>query len=109
MLLMALGKEGQKQFLILLEGTNFERKFADMKDSSTLFMKKDNRSTLGARNIFLERDQLPSETITDWLTELKIISASCNWHDEEDLIANRLSHGCYSPSGREKVLTGTPG
>ncbi|MCP3668472.1 MAG: hypothetical protein GY696_39310, partial [Gammaproteobacteria bacterium] len=109
MLFMALGKEGQRQFLSLPGGENFERTFTDfMKDASTLFQKKDKVHTLVARNLFLERNQLPSETITDWLTELRIISASCQWHDEEDLIATRLIHGCYSTSGREKVFTEHP-
>ncbi len=42
MLFMGLGKEGQRQFLSLPEGADFERMFTDyMIDASTLFLKKD--------------------------------------------------------------------
>ncbi len=46
--------------------------------------------------------------MTDWLTELRLISADCTWVNEEDLIATRVIHGCHSKWAMGKVFAEHP-
>ncbi len=109
LLFMSLGKEGQRQFLSLPNAKNFDRTHKEVKtDVHELFAKKDKIHTLVARYNFLERNQLAQESLSEWLTELRIISADCQWSNEDDLIATRLIHGSYSDEARKKVFAEHP-
>ncbi len=69
-----LGKEGKIQFKSLPRGDTYDRSHSDfVKDAAELFQRKGNVHTPVARNLFNQRNQHSGESITEWLTELRLI------------------------------------
>ncbi len=93
----------------LPNGDKFDRTYTDFrKDTQNLFQKKENVHTLVARYEFQERRQLGSETVQDYITELRMLAANCAWENEEDMLAMRLIHGCSSTSAIGKFFQEHP-
>ena len=57
------------------------------------------------RHRFLTRNQEQSETIDQYVTELKTLATSCEWGDiKDDLICSRIVSGIVSTRVRERLL-----
>ena len=57
------------------------------------------------RHRFLTRNQEQSETIDQYVTELKTLATSCEWGDiKDDLICSRIVSGVVSTRVRERLL-----
>ena len=57
------------------------------------------------RHCFLTRNQGPSETIDQYVTELKTLATTCEWGElKDDLICSRIVSGILSKRIRERLL-----
>ena len=57
------------------------------------------------RHRFLTRNQGPSETIDQYVTELKTLATTCEWGElKDDLICSRIVSGILSKRIRERLL-----
>ena len=57
------------------------------------------------RHRFLTRDQQPSESIDQFVTELRTLAASCEWGElKDDLTCSRIVSGISSNTVRERLL-----
>ena len=66
---------------------------------------KPRKNLIVERHRFLTRNQEQSETIDQYVTELKNLASSCEWGDiKEDLICSRIASGIVSTRVRERLL-----
>ncbi|MCP3661042.1 MAG: hypothetical protein GY696_00875 [Gammaproteobacteria bacterium] len=87
-LYMALGKEGQRQMSSVPEGRDFTKPHTEFCNAATsLFQRRDKLHTLVARHKFQMRCQLSSESVQEYLTELRLLSSACDWVGEDDMLA----------------------
>ena len=103
-----IGKEGQdvKDTFVFAK----DRDGQDIINLDILFLKFDEyckpRKNLKIdRHRFLTRDQLPNESVDQYVTELRTLAASCEWGDlKDDLICSRIVSGIQSKTVRERLL-----
>ncbi len=97
-LFMSFGKEGQRQFLGQPRSYDFTRNHHDFaKDASNYFRKNDNIDTTSPATT---SGTSPRGYETVWMMELRIMSAESQWEQEDDMLATRLIHGCYTEKAR---------
>ena len=66
---------------------------------------KPKRNLVVERHRFLTREQLPGESVDQYVTELRTLAASCEWGDlKDDLICSRIVSGISSRVVRERLL-----
>ena len=66
---------------------------------------KPRKNLIVERHRFLTRNQEQSETIDQYVTELKTLATSCEWGDiKDDLICSRIVSGIVSTRVRERLL-----
>lgn len=66
---------------------------------------KPKKNLVVERHHFLTREQVPSESVDQYVTELRTLAASCKWGDlKDDLICSRIVNGILSRTVRERLL-----
>ena len=66
---------------------------------------KPKKNLVVERHRFLTREQLPGESVDQYVTELRTLAASCEWDDlKDDLICGRIVSGISSRVVRERLL-----
>ncbi|CAB3983559.1 Hypothetical predicted protein [Paramuricea clavata] len=66
---------------------------------------KPRKNLIVERHRFLTRNQEQSETIDQYVTELKTLATSCEWGDiKDDLICSRIVSGIVSTRVRERLI-----
>ena len=66
---------------------------------------KPKKNLVVERHRFLTREQLPGESVDQYVTELRTLAASCEWGDlKDDLICSRIVSGISSRVVRERLL-----
>ena len=87
------GEDGQEVITTTILFTKFEAHYKTKKNLAV------------ERHRFLTRDQVPGESVDQYVTELRTLAFSCEWGDlKEDLICSRIVSGISSRIVRERLL-----
>ena len=66
---------------------------------------KPKKNLVVERHRFLTREQLPGESLDQYVTELRTLAASCEWGNlKDDLVCSRIVNGISSRIVRERLL-----
>ncbi|MCP3662151.1 MAG: hypothetical protein GY696_06585, partial [Gammaproteobacteria bacterium] len=103
LLFSLLGTEGQRQFSGTPQCDNFTRAHTVVVGvAQQLFQPRVN--VVAANVNFRNRKQHPGEKVRDYITELRLLAADCQFQDENREIAIQLCVGCHSQQTQEKLL-----
>ena len=63
-----------------------------------------NKNVSIQRKVFYERKQSSSETVDEWITQLRLIAADCKFHDQDEMLRDMLVFNSANKKVQERLL-----